>query len=188
MFTLVFPCFVKNMHKVKLPLKSFLKEHDIVRNLTKGRINLINQIIIIFNGIITRRDKEFNAIISEIKNSINTIDANIKFDYKLFRKSLNPGIARNESYDLIKNDYVVFHDSDDEPHSYKLSIIRDTFLKTQADQIYHLLFPEGLAFINYKFDLNFSFDIDYVKINNSEFIKKDKKNYQVKQLVQYNMA
>lgn len=173
MFTLVFPCFITHIHKVKIPLGLFLKEHDIVRNSTIGKINLINQIIIIFNGVLSKRDKEFNSIISEIKNSINIIDANIKFDYKLFREQLNPGIARNKSYDLITNDYIVFHDSDDDPHPYKLSIIRDMFLKTDVDQLHHLIFPTDLNFINYKHDSNFSFNIDYVKINNNEFINEE---------------
>ena len=62
------------------------------------------------------------------------IDANIQFDYKLFRTPLNPGVARNRSYDLIKNDYDINNDTDKASNLLKESVKNLEYpnLKTEA--------------------------------------------------------
>jgi len=151
MFTIVFPCHIKHINKILLPIKSFLKSEN----------HLINQIIIIFNGI---DNIDMTDIIQKISVEINKY--NIVFNYKIFKEQLNPGIARNKSHDMILSDYIIFHDSDDEPHPLKLTIIRDIFLETKADQVYHLFQPINLSFLDYSKKIG---NIDYCIVDNNEY-------------------
>lgn len=151
MFSLVFPCHSSNLDTIIFVIECFLKQKE-----------YINQIIVIFNSV--KED------ISDIINKIKLLCNNIIFEYKIFKSRINPGIARNKSYDLIKSDYVIFHDADDEPHPNKLEIIKYMFYKLNCDEIHHLLQPISLQFLNY--DLN---NIKYKEVDNKEilnFIKK----------------
>ena len=151
MFSLVIPCHSKDLKTV----------YEVVNSFIKTSYSLIKQIIIIFNGI---KDKEkVNNIINKIKVLIGNT---IMFDYKIFRKRLNPGIARNESYNLIKSEYVAFHDADDEPHSMKLQILDYIFKKENPDMIYHLYQPIAFPFLKYQLD-----KIEYDWVNNED-VKK----------------
>jgi glycosyltransferase involved in cell wall biosynthesis len=133
MFSLIIPCHSKDLGTIYGVVNSFIKTDS----------DLIKQIIIIFNG-----DKEkVNDVVNKIKGLISKT---IRFDYKIFEEQLNPGIARYESYDLIKSEYVAFHDADDEPHPMKLQIINNIFKKKNPDMIYHLYQPIIFPFLKYQ--------------------------------------
>ena len=93
---------------------------------------------------------------------------NISFDHKIFGARIRPGLARNEAYNLINSDYIMFHDADDEPHPKKLSIHKYIFEKTNCDHINHLFQPIELDFLDYK-------DITYLEVDNKEVMNHMKK-------------
>ena len=151
MFSLVIPCHSCDLKNIRDTVDYFMKE-----------IKLINQLIIIFNNI------KNNDYLIDILNKIQKYK--IQFDYKVFRNSLNPGKARNASYDLIKSEYVVFHDADDEPHYNKLCILKHYFINHKIDQIHHLFQPIQLPFLKYNIE-----EINYKMIDNKDIFNYQKK-------------
>jgi len=172
-FSLIIPCHNSHIKYVDKTIDFFLKEHLKVLNITNNNVILINQIIIIFCNIQTRSwENRMKNSIKIIKNKIeNNYDlSKINFIYKSYSVPLNPGTTREKSYDVIKNDYVVFHDADDEPHPFKLSIIRSMFLNTNCDQIHHPFQPIELPFLFTEFDDNMNFKNIQYKIVDKEKI------------------
>lgn len=147
MITVVIPCHNSHLQKLNIPTGFFLHEHQ-----------YLGQIIVIFNGI----DGDISDQIERLRAKIESVG--VKFSYKIFQEQLNPGIARNQAYDLVTSKYVVFHDADDQPHPRKLEIIANAFRELGTDQLYHLFQPVELPFLDLKLD-----QIEYVEVKNDEY-------------------
>lgn len=166
MFSLIIPCHCSNLDRIFFVIKCFLNEYN---NNIKNNIKLLNQIIIIFNGIksltVRRKTKQ---IVKDIKN---IIPKGIIFEFEKFQARIRPGLARNASYNFIKSDYIIFHDADDEPHPNKLLINKYFFEEISVDQIHHLFQPIDLNFLEYD---DFS-KINYIKVDNNKIFDFTKK-------------
>jgi len=179
MFSLVVPCHNSHIKYVDNTINFFLKEYLKIVKLTNNRIHLIHQIIIIFCNVHSRSwENRMKNVIKKIKYTIeNNYDLkNINFIYKSYSIPLNPGMARQKAYDVIKSKHVVFHDADDEPHPFKLSIMRYMFKNTNADHIHHPFQPIDLPFLFTNFDENINFkDIQYKIVDKNEIPMKGDK-------------
>lgn len=176
MFSLVIPCYVTHVRNIKRAITFFLKEHNSAYKTTNGRLILLSEIIIIFNGIKFAKQPgkmkcTIESTMKSIQSDINFIESSekIKLNYDVVEDQMNPGSARERATDKITSDYVVFHDADDRPHPQKLSILRDIFMKTESDHVHHLVLPLGLNFKEYKQNESFSFDIPFFKVDNEMY-------------------
>lgn len=126
MTTIIIPCYKNHIYILDKVLNLFILQKP-------------EEIIVVVNGI--ENDAKINTKISELKTIYNDI-VFLEFNNKLFA-----GPARYEGLLKAKNENIIFHDADDEPHPQKVEIINH-FLKNH-DHILHLIQPIDLDFKMY---------------------------------------